>query len=76
MRPSLTADSLRQAPEKPDSLSLSSPKCILVVDDEESIRDVIGETLELEGYRVAKAADGRAALILIKASARTRSCST
>jgi CheY-like chemotaxis protein len=49
-------------------LSLSSPKCILVVDDEESIRDVIGETLELEGYRVAKAANGRAALILIKAS--------
>jgi CheY-like chemotaxis protein len=49
-------------------VSVSSPKCILVVDDEESIRDVIGETLELEGYRVEKAADGNAALVMLRAS--------
>jgi CheY-like chemotaxis protein len=49
-------------------VSYTVPKCILVVDDEESIRDVIGETLELEGYRVEKAADGNAALLMLRAS--------
>jgi CheY-like chemotaxis protein len=43
-----------------------SPKRILVVDDEESIREVICETLELEGYRVEKAADGREALAMVR----------
>jgi two-component system response regulator MprA len=49
-------------------VSITSPKCILVVDDEESIRDVIAETLELEGYRVEKAADGREALLMVRAT--------
>jgi two-component system OmpR family response regulator len=49
-------------------VSYAALKCILVVDDEESIRDVIGETLELEGYRVEKAADGHAALLMLRAS--------
>jgi two-component system chemotaxis response regulator CheY len=43
-----------------------SPKCILVVDDEDAIREVISETLELEGYHVEKAADGLQALRLVK----------
>src|SRR6202011_4090367 len=47
-------------------LSTPSSKCILVVDDEEAIREVIAETLELEGYRVEKAADGNAALVMVK----------
>jgi len=42
-----------------------SPKCILVVDDEEAIREIICETLDLEGYRVEKAADGLAALRMV-----------
>jgi CheY-like chemotaxis protein len=32
---------------------------ILVIDDDESLRDTIGLMLELEGYRVQLAADGR-----------------
>jgi two-component system response regulator MprA len=43
-----------------------SNNCILVVDDEDAIREVIAETLELEGYRVEKAADGIAALVMVK----------
>jgi DNA-binding response OmpR family regulator len=38
------------------------PKRILVVDDENSIRDVLTRYLEREGYRVEVAADGPAAL--------------
>jgi len=49
-------------------VSTTSSKCILVVDDEDAIRDVIAETLELEGYRVEKAADGNAALAMVKAT--------
>jgi two-component system response regulator MprA len=49
-------------------VSTPSPKCILVVDDEAAIREVIAETLELEGYRVEKAADGIAALVVVKAA--------
>jgi two-component system response regulator MprA len=46
----------------------SSNKRILVVDDEDAIREVIAETLELEGYRVEKAADGNQALAMVKAT--------
>jgi len=49
-------------------LSKTSTKCILVVDDEEAIREVIAETLEIEGYRVEKAADGNAALVMVKSA--------
>lgn len=38
---------------------------ILVVDDEEDIREVVRLLLESEGYEVAEAANGRAALALI-----------
>jgi two-component system chemotaxis response regulator CheY len=48
-------------------VSTTSSKCILVVDDEEAIREVIAETLELEGYRVEKAGDGKQALAVVKA---------
>jgi two-component system response regulator VicR len=39
-----------------------TPKRILVVDDESSIRDVLTRYLEREGYRVEVAADGSSAL--------------
>lgn len=45
-----------------------SNKRILVVDDEDAIREVIAETLELEGYRVEQAADGNAALVMVRAT--------
>jgi DNA-binding response OmpR family regulator len=39
----------------------SEPRTILVVDDEESVRALLRECFELEGYRVEEAADARAA---------------
>jgi two-component system, chemotaxis family, chemotaxis protein CheY len=47
----------------------SNPKCILVVDDDETVREAITETLELEGYRVDSAADGLQALEKVKTAA-------
>ena len=41
---------------------VSSPACVLVVDDEESIRATVRAALDLEGYRVLEAADGAEAL--------------
>jgi two-component system, NtrC family, response regulator AtoC len=38
---------------------------ILVVDDEESMRDVLGKILSAEGYRVSRAGNGREALGLL-----------
>lgn len=36
-----------------------SPKTILVVDDEEDLRQSVADALESQGYRVVVAADGR-----------------
>jgi DNA-binding response OmpR family regulator len=38
------------------------PRTILVVDDEPTLRETLVESLELDGYRVVAAADGREAL--------------
>ncbi|HEX9052530.1 MAG TPA: response regulator [Anaeromyxobacter sp.] len=40
----------------------TSPAPVLVVDDNEALRDNLAEALELEGYAVAVAANGEAAL--------------
>jgi CheY-like chemotaxis protein len=39
---------------------------ILIVDDEPEIRDALGLALELEGYRVISAANGRDALSVLR----------
>src|SRR5688572_28878218 len=39
---------------------------VLVVDDDSSIRTLIREALELDGYRVTVAADGAAALMALR----------
>lgn len=39
---------------------------ILLVDDEENIRDVVKMNLELEGYEVVEAADGKAAIAFFR----------
>ena len=52
------------------TLSEATARCVLVVDDEESVRDVISDILEAAGYRVLLAADGREALELYSAHAR------
>ena len=42
--------------------------CVLVVDDDYDIRALITQILQLEGYRVLAAADGRAALAKLRAA--------
>ncbi len=41
---------------------MTESDCVLVIDDDADIRDSIGDILELRGYRVARAANGREAL--------------
>jgi CheY-like chemotaxis protein len=43
---------------------------ILVIEDDEAIRETLQEALELEGYQVLLAADGRQALDVIHRGAR------
>jgi two-component system, sensor histidine kinase and response regulator len=45
---------------------------ILLVDDEEDIRETLRELLEEEGYRVLTAADGREALAILRSAERPR----
>lgn len=42
---------------------------ILVVDDEEMMRELLEDVLQMEGYSVESAEDGQAALIRVKESA-------
>ena len=49
---------------------MSQSACVLVVDDDADIRDSIGDILELRGYRVARAANGREALERLRAEER------
>lgn len=44
------------------------PKCILIVEDDEPIRDLMSEILNRVGYTVETAGDGLQALELVKAS--------
>ena len=46
--------------------NLPGQKTILVVDDEASIRELLRQEFEAEGYRVREAKDGREALTLVK----------
>jgi two-component system, chemotaxis family, chemotaxis protein CheY len=45
---------------------VTAPKCILVVDDDETIRDLLDMTLSEEGYEVVAAPNGAAALELVR----------
>ncbi len=42
---------------------------LLIVDDDDSIRETLSEILEEEGYVVYRAADGREALAILRAGA-------
>jgi DNA-binding NtrC family response regulator len=44
--------------------TLSAPKTVLVVDDEDSVRNMVQEYLSISGYKVLTAADGPEALRL------------
>ena len=43
-------------------------KCVLVVDDDDAIREAASEILEYEGYHVEQAADGKQALLKLEAT--------
>jgi CheY-like chemotaxis protein len=47
-------------------MNASCPACVLVVEDDDDIRDMIGELLEDEGYETALAKNGRNALELLE----------
>ena len=45
---------------------MTTDRSILLVDDDADVRESIGEALEEEGYRVARASNGKEALRLLK----------
>ncbi|MCW2292358.1 PAS domain S-box-containing protein [Pseudomonas sp. BIGb0408] len=53
-------------PSNSEDVAYTPSGLILVVDDEDAIRDLVGETLEDMGYEVAKAATAAEALQLLK----------
>lgn len=46
--------------------SAAPPALVLVIDDEESVRTLIGRVLERRGYRVLLAADGKEGIALFE----------
>ncbi len=63
----LTADTLAVDRNAPAELSGGAGELILVVDDEDAIRKVVKETLELFNYRVVLASNGAEALKIFEA---------
>ncbi|HKS27670.1 MAG TPA: PAS domain S-box protein [Pyrinomonadaceae bacterium] len=62
--PALDAEGGEQAEKREAELPLGHNELILVVDDEESIREITRGTLETFGYRVLVASDGTEAVAL------------
>src|SRR6185436_1024736 len=58
----------REARDRRKQLFSARPKCVLVVDDDDEIRQVVGEILKFGGYRVELAADGEQALARLNAT--------
>ncbi len=54
-------------PAVPAAVSAAAPGCVLIVDDDEAIRITVGDMLELEGFEVVRAADGREAVAIFQA---------
>src|SRR5579872_3085072 len=51
------------------SSSTDQSRHVLVVDDDDGLREIVAEALELEGYTVGQARDGQEALDYIQSSA-------
>ena len=55
-----------RVPPVPQPSAARSPKMVLVVDDEEAIRTLIGRTLRKAGYKLIEASSGAEALLLME----------
>jgi CheY-like chemotaxis protein len=53
------------AAQQPDTVSRNRLRTLLVVDDQEALRRLIGQELEAEGFRVVLADDGTTAWSLL-----------
>jgi len=53
-------------PEIQPTLTLVTGKTVLLVEDDEMMRDLTRQLLEQQGYKVMEAADGRSALNLVE----------
>ena len=59
------------------TIQTADPGSLLIVDDEEMNRDMLSQRLELKGYKVTAADDGRRALVADRATRpSTSSCWT
>lgn len=56
--PALISTSTDEVPSEDSSLIMGNGELILVIDDENSVRDIVRQTLEGFGYRVILASDG------------------
>jgi signal transduction histidine kinase/ActR/RegA family two-component response regulator len=65
--PATPVESVESIPARIDSLPASKPGTILVVDDEELVRATARRILEPQGYKILEAADGTAAVEILKA---------
>ena len=64
--PAVEAPVLETTGERPVPLGARAGEVVLVVEDEEPVRTMIGRLLESEGYKVLQAEDGRDALDLLE----------
>lgn len=61
--PTATAGAEASVPTR--AVAPGGPKTVLIVEDEEAVREILCEVIEQEGHRVLSAADGFAALALL-----------
>ncbi|HYJ45755.1 MAG TPA: PAS domain S-box protein [Pyrinomonadaceae bacterium] len=66
--PAIEMGAAEQAQKRNSDLPLGSGELVLVVDDEEAIREITKGTLETFGYRVLTASDGTEAIALYAAN--------
>jgi two-component system, cell cycle sensor histidine kinase and response regulator CckA len=69
--PIAAAEQLASAPALPESEIVGGTETLLLVEDEEMVRELIASLLERRGYRVLTAADGQAAMEIFSAQRDT-----
>lgn len=64
--PAVRSDDVDLPDDKKEKILTGGSECILVVDDEESLRQLAAETLDYFGYKTITATDGESAIELYK----------